>query len=241
MAEIKEESDKLKEKEDESKSEPAAVEEEKEDKSKEESEVAEVKKEGDEAEVKEDESKSEPAAVEEVKEDKSKEELKAAEVKKEEKAAEEIKTGEVKKEIIKVKEKKKEKMVIKSKVINELLNTIENMTVLELSELVKALEEKFEVSAQAMSIAAPAAGGTVSSQGGVPAEEKTEFDILLKSAGAKKIQVIKVVRSITSLGLKEAKELVDKAPNVVKEKITKEEAENIKKQLDEAGAEVEIK
>ncbi len=202
--------------------------------------MAEIKEESGKLKEKEDESKSEPAVAEEAKEDKSKEEPKAAEVKKEEKAAEEIKTGEVKKETVKVKEKKKEKMVIKSKVINELLNTIENMTVLELSELVKALEEKFEVSA-AMSVAAPVAGGAAPSQGEAPAEEKTEFDIQLKSVGAKKIQVIKVVRSVTSLGLKEAKELVDKAPNVVKEKVTKEEAENIKKQLEEAGAEVEIK
>lgn len=150
--------------------------------------------------------------------------------------------SEEKKETGKAKTKEKEKTSGKSKSIDEIMGAIENMTVLELSELVKALEEKFEVSAQAaVSVAAPAAGGAVSAQGGEAAEEKTEFDVHLKAAGAKKIQVIKVVRSVTSLGLKEAKELVDKAPSVVKEKVSKEEAENLKKQLEEAGAEVEIK
>ena len=158
---------------------------------------------------------------------------------KKEKSKDEQKVSEEKKETNKVKEK--EKTTGKSKSIDEILSAIEKMTVLELSELVKALEEKFEVSAQAMTVTAPVAGGIASTQGVAPAEEKTEFDIQLKSAGAKKIQVIKVVRSITSLGLKEAKELVDKAPNMVKEKVSKEEAEKIKKQLEEAGAEVEIK
>jgi len=120
--------------------------------------------------------------------------------------------------------------------IEDILAKIENMTVLELSELVKALEDKFEVSAQAMVAAAPAAGAAAAA-----VEEKTEFDVELKSAGQRKIEVIKAVRQITSLGLKEAKEVVDKAPNVVKEKISSEEAEKIKKQLEEAGAEVEIK
>ncbi len=122
--------------------------------------------------------------------------------------------------------------------LDQILESIENMTVLELSELVGALEEKFGVSAQAMA-AAPVAGAPGAA--GAAEEEKTEFDVMLKSAGAKKIQVIKVVRSITSLGLKEAKELVDKAPNAVKEKVSKEEAEEIKKQLEEAGAEIEVK
>jgi len=126
-----------------------------------------------------------------------------------------------------------------SKVIKDMLKTIEGMTVLELSELVKALEEKFEVSAQAMVAAAPAAGGAAG--GAQAAEEKSEFDVELKSPGQKKIEVIKAVRQITSLGLKEAKALVDKAPNVVKEKVSAEEAEKIKKQLEEAGAEVELK
>ncbi len=123
-----------------------------------------------------------------------------------------------------------------SKKIEDILKTVEDMTVLELSELVKALEDKFEVSAQGMMAAAPAAAG-----GAAPVEEQTEFDVVLKSVGQKKIQVIKAVRSITSLGLKEAKDLVDKAPNAVKEKISKEEAEDIKKQLEDSGAEVEVK
>ena len=144
----------------------------------------------------------------------------------------------VKEEKPKVDAKPKEtkKPVKVSKKIEDILKTVEDMTVLELSELVKALEDKFEVSAQGMMAAAPAAAG-----GAAPVEEQTEFDVVLKSAGQKKIQVIKVVRSITSLGLKEAKDLVDKAPNTVKEKISKEEAEDIKKQLEDSGAEVEVK
>jgi large subunit ribosomal protein L7/L12 len=115
---------------------------------------------------------------------------------------------------------------------------IEKMTVLELAELVKELEEKFGVSAAApvAVAAAPAAGGAAEA-----AEEKTEFDIILKSGGANKINVIKVVRALTSLGLKEAKDLVDGAPNPVKTGVSKAEAEEAKKQLVEAGAEVEIK
>lgn len=158
---------------------------------------------------------------------------------KEDKSKEKPKMSEEKKETGKVKEK--EKTAVKSKSIDEILSAIEKITVLELSELVKALEEKFEVSAQVMAVAASVPGGAASTQRVAPAEEKTEFDVQLKSAGDKKIQVIKVVRSITSLGLKEAKELVDKAPNMVKEKVSKEEAEKVKKQLEEAGAEVEIK
>ena len=116
---------------------------------------------------------------------------------------------------------------------------IEKMTVLELAELVKELEEKFGVSAAApvAVAAAPAAGGAAAEA----AEEKTEFDIILKSGGANKINVIKVVRALTSLGLKEAKDLVDGAPNPVKTGVSKAEAEEAKKQLVEAGAEVEIK
>ncbi len=113
---------------------------------------------------------------------------------------------------------------------------IESMTVLELAELVKELEEKFGVSAAApvaVAAAAPAAAEAV--------EEKTEFDVILKSSGANKINVIKVVRTLTSLGLKEAKDLVDGAPSPVKTGISKAEAEEAKKQLVEAGAEVEIK
>ncbi len=123
----------------------------------------------------------------------------------------------------------------------DIIGAIENMTVLQLAELVKALEEKFGVSAQAM-MAAPAAGAAAGAAAPAAAEEeKTEFDVQLKAVGEKKIQVIKVVRAITGLGLKEAKDLVDGAPSLVKEKISKEEAEKIKKELEENGAEVEIK
>ena len=119
-----------------------------------------------------------------------------------------------------------------------LIEAIENMSVLELAELVKELEEKFGVSAAApvAVAAAPAAGGAAPA-----AEEKTEFDVVLKAAGAEKIKVIKVVREITGLGLKEAKEIVDGAPNAVKEGVSKEEAEKIKASLKEVGADVEVK
>jgi large subunit ribosomal protein L7/L12 len=117
----------------------------------------------------------------------------------------------------------------------QILETIENLTVKELNELVKLFEEKFEVSAQP-TVVAGAAGAA-----GEAAEEKTEFDVILKDAGAKKINVIKVVRQITGAGLKEAKELVDGAPSTIKEAVSKEEAEEIKKALEEAGATVEIK
>ncbi|HHY92586.1 MAG TPA: 50S ribosomal protein L7/L12 [Firmicutes bacterium] len=123
----------------------------------------------------------------------------------------------------------------------ELIQAIKGMTVLELSELVKALEEEFGVSAAApvAVAAAPAAGAAAAA---APAEvEQTEFDVILKAAGDKKIQVIKVVREITGLGLKEAKDLVDGAPKAVKEKVSKEDAEALKAKLTEAGAEVEIK
>jgi large subunit ribosomal protein L7/L12 len=120
----------------------------------------------------------------------------------------------------------------------QIKEAIKNMTVLELAELVKELEEEFGVSAAAMVAAAPAAAGA----GGAAAEpEKTEFDVILKSPGAKKINVIKVVREITGLGLKDAKALVDGAPKPIKEGVSKEEAEQIKAKLEEAGAEVEIK
>lgn len=126
--------------------------------------------------------------------------------------------------------------------VKSVLEAIEKMTVLELSELVKAIEEKFGVTAQAPVMAAAAAPGAAPAGGAAEAaEEKTEFDVVLAAAGEKKIQVIKVVRSITNLGLKEAKDLVDGAPNAVKEGASKEEAEDIKKQLEEVGATVEIK
>ncbi len=121
----------------------------------------------------------------------------------------------------------------------QLIEAIEQMTVLELAELVKALEEKFGVSAAApvAVAAAPAAGGA----GAAAAVEKSEFDVIITSAGSAKVGVIKVVREITGLGLKEAKDLVDSAPKPVKEKVNKEEAEAIKAKLEEAGAGVEVK
>ena len=120
----------------------------------------------------------------------------------------------------------------------DLITHIKDMTVLELNELVKSLEEEFGVSAAAAAVAAPVAGAAAG--GEAAAEEKTEFDVILKAAGSKKIEVIKVVRKITSLGLKEAKELVDGAPKPVKEAVSKDEAEEIKKALVEAGAEVDV-
>ena len=120
----------------------------------------------------------------------------------------------------------------------EILEAIGNLTVLELSELVKAAEEKFGVSAAApvaVAAAAPAAGGAAA------AEEKTEFDVVLASFGDKKLDVIKAVREITGLGLKEAKELVESAPKAIKEAVAKDEAEKIKEALTAAGATVEIK
>ena len=121
----------------------------------------------------------------------------------------------------------------------ELMESIENMTVLELSELVKAMEERFGVSATAVA-AAPAAGAA--GDGAAAAEEEqTEFDVVLQGPGEKKIQVIKVVRAATGLGLKEAKALVDEAPNPVKEALSREDADALKTQLEEAGASVELK
>lgn len=122
----------------------------------------------------------------------------------------------------------------------DVIDFIANMTVLDLSELVKELEEKFGVSAAAP-VAMMAAGAAAGDAGGEAAEEKTEFDVILTTCGDKKIAVIKEVRAITGLGLKEAKELVDSAPKPVKEGIAKEEAEKIKAQLEEAGAQVDIK
>lgn len=118
--------------------------------------------------------------------------------------------------------------------IEKMIEEIDKLTVVELAELVKAIEEKYGVSAAA--VAAPAQGGAA---GG--AEEKTSFNVELTSAGASKIQVIKVVKTITGLGLKEAKEVVDGAPKMVKEGVSKDEAEKIKAELEEAGATVELK
>ena len=121
---------------------------------------------------------------------------------------------------------------------DDLIAAIETMSVLELSELVSALEEKFGVSAAAPVAVAAAGGGDA---GGAAAEEKSDFDVVLTSAGEKKIQVIKTVREVTGLGLKEAKELVDGAPKAVKEGVPAAEAEELKAKLEEAGASVELK
>ncbi len=125
--------------------------------------------------------------------------------------------------------------------VDEIVEAIKNMSVLEVAELVKRLEEEFGVSAAAMVAAAPAAGAAQGAGAPAQAEEKTEFDVILKSPGGNKIQVIKVVREVTGLGLKEAKELVDNAPKPIKEGVSKEEAEQIKAKLEEVGAEVELK
>jgi large subunit ribosomal protein L7/L12 len=121
---------------------------------------------------------------------------------------------------------------------DEMLEAIANMSVMEVVELVEAMEEKFGVSAAVAVAAAPAAGGDA---GGAAAEEQSEFDVVLSAAGDKKVNVIKAVRAITGLGLKEAKGMVDGAPATVKEGVDKAEAEDIKKQLEEAGASVELK
>lgn len=119
---------------------------------------------------------------------------------------------------------------------SEILDTISNMTVMEVVELIEAMEEKFNVSAAAASVAvaAPAAAAAA-------VEEKTEFDVVMKSFGENKVGVIKVVRTVTGLGLKEAKDLVEGAPSTIKEGVSKDEAADIKKQLEEAGATVEVK
>lgn len=119
----------------------------------------------------------------------------------------------------------------------EILETISNMSVMEVVDLISAMEEKFGVSAAAAVAVAPAAGGGEAAV----AEEKDEFDVIMSSFGDNKVAVIKAVRSITGLGLKEAKELVESAPSAVKEAASKDEAEEIKKQLEEAGAKVELK
>ena len=123
-----------------------------------------------------------------------------------------------------------------SEKIAALIEEVKGLTVLELAELVHALEDTFGVSAAAAAVAAPAAGGAAEA-----AEEKTEFDVILKSAGASKLNVIKVVRAATGLGLKEAKDIVDNAPKTLKEAISKEDAEKLVAELKEAGAEAEMK
>ena len=134
----------------------------------------------------------------------------------------------------------KEAKVEITKKMKDVMETVESMTVLELADLVKALEDKFGVSAAA--VAAPMAMAMAGAPGAAaPAEEKTEFDVILTNAGEKRINVIKAVREITGLGLKEAKDLVDGAPKPVKENVPKDQAEEIKKKLVEVGATVELK
>jgi large subunit ribosomal protein L7/L12 len=118
----------------------------------------------------------------------------------------------------------------------DILEAVGALTVMELNDLVKAFEEKFGVSAAAVAVAGPAGGGVAAA-----AEEQTEFTVMLNAAGDKKVEVIKVVRAVTGLGLKEAKDLVDGAPKAVKEGVSKADAEALKKQLEDAGAKVEVK
>ena len=122
-----------------------------------------------------------------------------------------------------------------------IVDQIKELTLLEASELVKLMEETFGVSAAAAAVAMPAAGGAGGGEAAAAAEEKTEFDVILQAAGGNKINVIKVVREVTALGLKEAKDLVEAAPKAVKEGVSKEEAETIKQKLSDAGATVEVK
>ncbi len=137
-----------------------------------------------------------------------------------------------------VKKKVEEKKAAPSKNIAKILESIEKMTVLEMAELVKALEDKFGVSAAApmAMMAAPAAGAAAGAD-----EEKTEWDVVLTETGEKKFQVVKVIRQVTDLGLKEAKDIVDNPGQVVKKDVSKDEAEEVKKKLEEAGAKAEIK
>jgi large subunit ribosomal protein L7/L12 len=123
----------------------------------------------------------------------------------------------------------------------DVIEFLKNMTLLEASELVKELESTFGVSAAAAAVAAPAAAAATGDAGAGAAEEKTEFDVILQAVGGNKINVIKVVREVTALGLKEAKDLVEAAPKAVKEGVSKEEAETIKQKLSDAGATVEVK
>tara|TARA_Y100000310_G_scaffold338983_1_gene430204 strand:- start:1526 stop:2050 length:525 start_codon:yes stop_codon:yes gene_type:complete len=158
----------------------------------------------------------------------------AAEEKVEEKKEEKAEEKPAEKPAEEVKEEKTEEAAELEKKYKDLLDKVEKMNALELSELVKAIESRFDVSA-AMPVAVAGAGG----EGG--AEEKSEYDVVLKDAGAQKIQVIKAVKEISGLGLQEAKALVDGAPSTIKEAVKKEEAEEMKGKLEEAGAAVELK
>ena len=165
-----------------------------------------------------------------------------AEEQKQAQAAETAQEKEPKKEALdtaKEKAQPKKESPKLSKKLEDMIKTVESMTVLELADLVKALEDKFGVSAQ-IPVAA-VAGVAGAAAGGAAEEEKTAFTVVLTSAGAKKIQVIKEVRAVTTLGLKEAKDLVEAAPKTVKEGVSKEEADKIKKQLEAAGGKVELK
>lgn len=149
-----------------------------------------------------------------------------------------VETAEETKKETKAKSKKK---ASSGSSVTEIIEAVKGMTVLELSELVKALEEEFGVTAAAPVAVAAAAPGAPAADAAPAEEEKTEFDVVLASFGSNKIQVIKVVRAITGLGLKEAKDLVDNAPKPVKEAVSKDEAEKVQKELEEAGATVEVK
>jgi large subunit ribosomal protein L7/L12 len=129
----------------------------------------------------------------------------------------------------------------KSATVEQIMTTIKNMTVLELADLVKALEAEFGVSAAAPAMVAPGVAGPQAAPGAAEAEEQTEFSVILKEVGANKISVIKAVREVTTLGLKESKDLVESAPKPVKEGISKEEAKTVKEKLEAAGATVEVK
>lgn len=122
-----------------------------------------------------------------------------------------------------------------------IVDQIKELTLLEASQLVKLMEETFGVSAAAAAVAMPAVGAAGGGEAAAPAEEKTEFDVILQAAGGQKINVIKVVREVTALGLKEAKDLVEAAPKAVKEGVSKEEAETVRQKLADAGATVEVK
>jgi len=206
-------------------------------------------------EVKEEQVKEAPTAQKEVKEGEvkeaptAKEEVKEEEVKEAPMAKEEVKEGEVKeaptaqKEVKEeqVKEAPRAKKEAKGLTKEEIIAAIKTMTVMDLADLVKTLENEFGVSAAPMAVAA-APTAAPSKQAEAPsAEEKTEFTVTLKSFGEKKIEVIKAVREVTTLGLKQAKDLVEAAPQVVKEGVPKEEAETTKQKLEAAGATVEIK
>lgn len=138
-------------------------------------------------------------------------------------------------------QKKEKKSSHSSENVGKIIEDVKKMTVLELSELVKGLEEEFGVTAAAPVVAAAMGGAPAGDSGGQSQEEKTDFNIMLSAIGSNKIQVIKVVRAITGLGLKEAKDLVESAPTAVKEGASKDEAEDVKKQLEEVGATVELK